>query len=445
MKTDKSEVVRRIGKKLFARVETFAAVKDYLMDKYYFTLASVSEWQLIPSTLKKINELDIYCILMAFKALGFEEESLSVNQVFTQEEIRDINADIKRDVKLNEELRVLKDVSYLAENQWLGKVSVAQLALLLKKEVIWADPDLQRQSKIRKGSAGEILREVEVNKKTVAKISEMIANQEFAYNTIRLNLVDDGEFDPLINEEDRTVTLPDGGDVVVLDGNHRSTAAAHAYAHYEHLRDYFGEVYFSVIFTFFNKTRAREVVIQEATVQRFAKKQYNALKSNYANYIVDEIKKSEDAERLYSKKIVNTTKEIKSGGGFIEFGLFAAQIEKCYNTKKILTNKDAKNISQWLVQFFNVVASMYADDLNHYQETLTTKWICHKQTWAALVHVSQWLKNESNWEEILKKVMNATHWNIEAIPFENSFSNVKQIDLTIQLFHSEMEGVIKGV
>lgn len=445
MKMDRNEVIRGISKILFSNDEIFEVVKEYLVERFYYSLASVSEWQLIPSTFKKISTADIYCILMALRANDRENEALSLSKVFSQDEIHGINAMIKRDVKLNEGLCILKDASYLAENQWMCKVSVSQLALLIKKEIIWADPELQRQSKIRQGSAGEILREVSVRKKTVVEISDLIANKEFAFNTIRLNLVDDGEAEPLIDEEERTITLPDGGDIVVLDGNHRSTGAADAYAKHENLRDYFGDVYFSVIFTFFNKARAREVVVQEATVQHFAKKQYNAMKNNYANYIVEEMKKNEDAERIYSKKIVNTSQEIKMGGGFIEFGLLATQIEKCYDTKKLLTNKEAKNISQWIVSVFNVIAAMYPGDLVSYKETLSRKWICHKQTWAAFVNVSKWLQDDADWELHLKQVMSSVNWDISAIPFRNNYSNSKQIEIVVELLKTELEEVIQIV
>lgn len=430
-------MLKKIRLEAFSDVN-FPALNNHMCEKMFFSPSEVLSWKKDEGVFRNISDEDIYAILLATSKIGLKD--LSPNEVFTQEEQVELARVLKRDIKLMSELLVLQNVTQLADNQWLAKISVAQLAMLLKKELIWADPDIQRQSRVITSSAGEVLREVYVNKRAVKEIADLIANGQFAFNTIRINLVDDGENEPLFNKVDNTILMPETGDLIVLDGNHRTTGALKAYVEYPELRDYFNSVYFSLIFTFFNKVRAREIVVQEATVQKFSKKQYSSLRNSYANYIVEEIRKSENAESIYSKKIVNTQNEIKAGAGFIEFPMLSSEIEKVYSTKKILTNKDAKSISEWLISFFNVIANQYPDVLSDYRKTSKENWLLRKQTWGAFVHLSKVLMNDSHWEQKLTKIITNVDWRISATPYVDNHTPAKQIASILSVFMKRLEG-----
>ena len=137
---------------------------------------------------------------------------------------------------------VFKHVQKLADNQYMFPLSVGEIKKLKNANKLQIIPELQRNYK--KDKYGEL--KTKVNKKSAREIANLINNGEFFYNGIRFNLMDDGEADPPVyNEDNETLTIT-SGTIIVPDGNHRSIACELSTKHQD---DKFG-----IFFTYLTST-----------------------------------------------------------------------------------------------------------------------------------------------------------------------------------------------
>ena len=295
----------------------------------------------------------------------------------------------------------------LAENQWSCIASVEDLAMLANKGLVRADPSFQRESKTYTDSNERVFEIVHVNRKRVEEIKELIINNEFYFNTIRLSVINDGSTpSPVFDEDDKTVSINKKSPIIIIDGNHRFLAASSAYwaAPNEHER--FRNSYFNLIISFLTPNQTRDCIYQEWNTEPIAKRHKASVKTAQENVVVEKIRASEDSDPLYANRIVTHANDPK---GRIFFDALAAAVKTFYLTEEAYSKNELMEISNWIIEFFNHCVKFLKEPLqkNNYRGN----WGCTSLAWTGLIALSKKLKGRDNWKEITDDLLKDIDWS----------------------------------
>lgn len=291
---------------------------------------------------------------------------------------------------------IFENVSKLAEDQYLFPLSVREIKELKNANILQIIPELQRNHK--KDKYGDL--KTKVNKQTAQQISTLINKGEFFYNGVRFNLMDDGECDaPIYDEENRTLTVMDGV-IIVPDGNHRTIGCELAN---NHLDDKFG-----VFFTYLSSQKTRLLLNQEWTTVPIPKRHKDAMKPTISNKIVDAIIRSQDTDELYVKGIVKDGAELRANNGFILYIELSTAIQRYYDTEKLERKADQDELRDWLITYMNYLAKLLQDDFEDYKKSKKVSWATHYLAWHYYIMISKYLRGDSDWRMKLKDIIGNT-------------------------------------
>lgn len=294
------------------------------------------------------------------------------------------------------------NVSKLAENQYMFPLSVQEIKDLKNANILQIIPELQRNHK--KDKYGDL--KTKVNKQTAQQISSLINNGEFFYNGIRFNLMDDGECDePIFDEDSHTLTIEDGI-IIVPDGNHRTISCELAS---KHLDDKFG-----VFFTYLSAPQARLLLNQEWTTVPIPKKHKEAMKPTISNKILDAIMRSQDIDEIYIKGMVKDGNEIRSNSGFVLYIELSSAIARYYDTENLKLKADQDELRDWIITYMNYLAKLMHEDFSNYVKAKKEKWSTHYLAWYYYIMISKLIKGSSNWREELKDIISDTDFSDKA-------------------------------
>lgn len=284
---------------------------------------------------------------------------------------------------------VFKNVQKLAENQYMFPLSIKEIKELKNANRLQIVPELQRNYK--KDKYGEL--KTRVSKKNAQQIANLIDNGEFFFNGIRFNLMDDGDADPPIYDEDENTLTITGGTIIVPDGNHRSIACELSTKHQD---DKFG-----IFFTYLTATDTRRVLNQEWTVVPIPKKHKEAMKLTVQNRIVDSILRSSDADELY---VSNTVKDGREGG-FILYIEFADAISRYYDMDSLKVKADQDELRDWIITFMNYLTKIMYDDFSNFVKVKRTSWSVHFMAINYYMMISCHLRGNPEWRELLTNII----------------------------------------
>lgn len=291
---------------------------------------------------------------------------------------------------------VFRNVSKLADNQYMFPLSVREIKELKSANLLQIIPELQRNHK--KDKYGDL--KTKVNRQTAQQISSLINEGSFFYNGIRFNLMDDGDSDiPVYDEEAKTLTVSNGI-IIVPDGNHRTISCELAN---KHLDDCFG-----VFFTYFSPQKTRELLNQEWTTVPIPKRHREAMKPTVANKIVDSIMRSSDADKIYVKGIVKDGMELRANNGFILYIELATAISRYYDTDNLTFKAQQDELRDWLITYMNYLTMLLHDDFMNYKKAKRTSWSVHYMAWHYYIMISRYIKGDDNWREELKRIIAET-------------------------------------
>lgn len=407
IKIIENKAMRSTDESLKAHLQS-KLVKDgrYTAHEYLYFFAD-------PSLLHNLNNDELLWFAEAIESYG--TGILNVSDYFTDHEIK--NNLLYRRSK-DEELFVLHNAFKLAEDQYICVVSAKQLALMKRYGVMRAIPEAQRQSRKQYVTDGgtEILRLIETYPKKVNEIRDKILSDEYHYNAIRINLMNDGLHKYTFDKDNCRIILPSDGDIIILDGNNRSLADEKAYSDNPEREYLFENRYFPVLFTFYDIERAKDCVSQEWKVAPVNKKHRESMERNYANFIVDEIKRSNIAEDYYKRYIVTTGYEVNAGIGFIIHSVLANAIDEFYGVNRMELKSKAIEILNWLVTFFNYLTELMLDDFKRFAAIRKAKWNINPYAWVGYVYLSKQLYGVYNWKEQLGVLVEQIDWSIENSP-----------------------------
>lgn len=298
---------------------------------------------------------------------------------------------------------VFKNVSKLADNQYMFPLSVREIKELKNANILQIIPELQRNHK--KDKYGDL--KTKVNKQTAQQISTLINEGEFFYNGIRFNLMDDGDSDtPIYDEHEKTLTITNGI-IIVPDGNHRTISCELAN---KHLDDSFG-----VFFTYLSPQKTRLLLNQEWTTVPIPKKHRDAMKPTVSNKIVDSIIRSSDADPIYVKGIVKDGSEIRANNGFILYIELSTAISRYYDTDKLTLKADQDELRDWLISYMNYLTKLLYDDFSNYKKAKRVSWSTHYMAWHYYIMISKHLRGNLDWRSELKNVIDNTDFSDQEV------------------------------
>ena len=294
---------------------------------------------------------------------------------------------------------VFHHVQKLADNQYMFPLSVKDIKALKNANKLQIIPELQRN--YTKDKYGDL--KTKVNRKNAQEIADLINNGEFFFNGIRFNLMDDGEADPPVYDEDTETLTITSGTIIVPDGNHRSIACELST---KHQNDKFG-----VFFTYLNATDTRRVLNQEWTTVPIPKRHREAMKMTVQNKIVDAIMRSHDADELYTRNIVKDGSEIRIGHGFILYTEFADSIAEYYDMGSLKTKADQDELRDWLITFMNYLTKIMYDDFSNYMKVKRNSWSVHFFAIHYYMMISSHLRGNLEWRKHLDRIISDTNFN----------------------------------
>lgn len=115
------------------------------------------------------------------------------------------------------------DAVQIANNQWIGKISVKELMMLSDSGLINYNENAQRVLK-RVTVAGEETYKISINKRAVVAIKEAFESGRYIPNTITLNIPDTDESEFRYSDKTKKITIKQIKAFDILDGYHRYVA-----------------------------------------------------------------------------------------------------------------------------------------------------------------------------------------------------------------------------
>lgn len=343
---------------------------------------------------KKINVLDYFT----------ENEELKYKSFVSE----------KEDDKWEKELHTFHNVYKKSENQYSMLLSVEQIAWLSHLNMIRVDANYQRQSKIViNPETNEILRKVKVNNTRVEEIGELISDNKYYFDEIKISLMN--ESDSVLKYDEQSHTLYWEGDCVVPDGNHRRLACMKAYFdNRSELKEQFANQKFNVSFTYTTPRQLKQLMAQTWNTEPIDKKHVRAMQTNISNQIVDEIVRNDDREPLFINGIVSSFEEFKSQQGFIIKSDLADAINRNYKTDngyEYASKLKQNELVDWIIEFYSFIVSLYTKEFMEFKSYRRKSSLVNKSGMYSLIKLSSLVKDDSDWKVKTKSVCEQIDWS----------------------------------
>ena len=354
------------------------------------------------SSIDELEDAELYWLIFAVSKVS--KRAGKPEDYFENAEIKNYKYYLPEKDKALERPLVFKNAVRLANNQYMFPCSIKDIKRLKDANILQIVPELQRNS--TKNKYNEL--KTKVNRQNAQQIADLIDKGEFFYNAVRFNLMDDGESDqPVYDEETLTLAIYDGT-IIVPDGNHRTIGCELATSHLDDK--------FCVLFTFLNAEDTRSLLNQEWTTVPIPKKHKESMKQTYSNLIVDGIIRSADADPVYKKEIVRDGNETRAGHGFILYSELADAINIYYDANNLEPQQKRNELKDWLISFLNVLTENLFDDFKNYKKYRRKRWSICPMTIYFYIMISKVVReNKDGWKEEVKQIISSYDFSDEGI------------------------------
>ena len=180
-------------------------------------------------TLLSEMDAEILCLLTLAVFMVSGDENIRPENYFTDNEIetsKKYEANVQNDAKLPIELNNVLQIDY---DRYLTFIPMVEIVKWVNSKIVHYDFSHQRSPDWKKGKDG-VVPIPQTNKKSVAEIAELMEEDRYFTDTIRLNVYSD-EVDPIsYDSKKKTLIINEGAKVSVLDGQHRIEGAIMAYS-----------------------------------------------------------------------------------------------------------------------------------------------------------------------------------------------------------------------
>lgn len=367
--------------------------------------------------------------LLAYTLQQLYQQILDVNDFYNAVENRNYKNAVINPTTENE-LRILKYAVPLSDgknNQYVARLSVSEIAQMYNRLIIRLDATSQRESRIIYSTdSDDILRCVEVDLNKVKEIADMICEDTYSYDAIRLNLMYDGSnnFEYTVknikdNDEIKNIPiikLPQNGDVIIPDGNHRCKACVKAYSERPDLRaNLFDKRYFTVLFTNFTSMEVRRMLDQTWKFKVVSNQVKKYVQNTNSNRIVHYIKASEAVDiRILDNISTTMYPGAYTKGRLISFVDLSEAIQESYrvNSNEVSANQCNK-IGEWLIKFMNKIVETVPE---FFETPNVSGCFFHKANIYSIIELSKFVKDKENWEYIVENtIKNIDYKNIKEL------------------------------
>ena len=315
-----------------------------LSEKYNIPIGMSSDYISRRRDLSECNEFVLFAITDVVKPD-------KIKQYFTQTEIKAYsNQKLELDtVKFPLRFHMIQ----IAEDQYIGKVTVQEIMRLREAQLINYNKETQRALRVQIKGGEKILRPY-VDSQTVSEISDLFASNMFIPNMLTLNInFDDEKADWFYDEDKSTLVIKDITAFDITDGYHRYLAMGR---NYDINQDW--DYPMMIQITAFPENKARQMIYQEnqKTVMKEADVEtYN--QRSFGNVVTDRINKDPES---------NFQGSIGLKDGLINASTMATTIDKLWETKSFKQN-EAVIRSKDMIKRLNAYATFFTD-------ALTKKW-----------------------------------------------------------------------
>lgn len=256
---------------------------------------------------------------------------------FTENEIKTFKKPYK-DNKIS--LPIRWNMIEIAEDQWIGKITVQELMQLRNAQMINYNPETQRPAKY----INDVAR-IDINRRSVREIEELLLNNSYVPNTLTLNIPIDAEYE----YEDGELTIKQIKMFDILDGYHRYISISDLY----NLDPNFTyDMELRVVA--FSESKAKQFIYQENQKNKIKKTAIEGFNQN--SYAVQVVKLLNEEPLL---------RGVFNAGGQIDGALVARMLNLfVFENRKKYSRKEVFEVKNDLLKKFEKILSISPDMLD---------------------------------------------------------------------------------
>lgn len=231
----------------------------------------------------------------------------------------------------------------IADNQWIGKISVKELMLWRNAQIINYNENAQRTMK-HITRRGQDFYQIYLNKRAVNSIMEIMKSGNYIANTLTFNMTENTYYE--YDVETNTLLIDISEEKLdILDGYHRYIALSKIY---NENPDF--DFNMEIRIVQFTESTAQQFIWQEDQKTKMRKSQSNAMNQmKLANIITQRVNDSGDCDFYHNI----------SPNGIINKGEFATMVDKvyCMNISKKNELETQREAVKKIVAYLNLLAS----------------------------------------------------------------------------------------
>lgn len=308
------------------------------------------------------SEFVLFILLDSIRnVVSDKKDILGIDEFYTMQEAKHYRVS-KYEIEKIEFPLVFKMIP-IAEDQWVGKITVDMLMKLRQSQLINYNVNAQRTlSKVVKGD--KTTYKITLNQKAVAEIQSSFENNSFIPNTITLNIPMETENDFFYDEESCSLVIKSIEHLDITDGYHRFIAACQEKDNNPKF-DYPLELRI----VNFTEDKAKQFIFQEDQKTKMRKADSNSMNMNKAANIV--------VTRLNENVRCNLKGLISRNDGIIPFAELAELVDYFY-FKGVGKEKERTVTIQAIKEL--------TDDFNALTE-YNTEYLEHKMSYRTLLAI----------------------------------------------------------
>lgn len=302
--------------------------------------------------MSEVSEFILFILLDSIHhAIPDNKDILGVDQFYTMQEAKHYRVSKYETEKIKFPL-VFKMIP-IAEDQWIGKVTVDMLMKLRQSQLINYNVNAQRTlSKVVKGD--KTTYKITLNQKAVTEIQSSFEDSSFIPNTITLNIPMETENDFFYDEESCSLVIKSIEHLDITDGFHRYIAACQE----KDINPNFNYP-LELRVVNFTEDKAKQFIYQEDKKTKMRKLDSNSFNMNKAANIV--------VTRLNENVRCNLKGLISRNDGIVPFAELAELVDYFYfkgigkEKERIVTIQAVKE----LTDNFNILTEYDTEYLEH--------------------------------------------------------------------------------
>lgn len=367
--------------------------------------------------MSEVSEFVLFILLDSMNnVLRKDKEISGVDKFYTMQETQYYRKTKYKTEKIKFPL-VIKMVQ-VADDQWIGKITVDLLMQLRQAQLINYNVNAQRtMQKIVRGDKESY--KITLNQKAVGEIQNAFESNSFIPNTITLNIPMEIDSDFYYDEESCSLVIKSLDHFDINDGYHRYIAACQTKDKNQNF-DYPLELRI----VNFTEDKAKQFIFQEDQKTKMRKVDSNSMNMNKAANIV--------VTRLNENVRFNLKGLVSRNEGIIPFGELAELVDYFYfrDTKKEKEKSVTIQALKELTDNFNVLTEYKTDYLEHKMSY---------KTLLVIMFCFDYFKNSKDKTKMCEVIEKATK------EIENSDNKKFNNKTPRKALMSEVEEIVKGV